>query len=200
MAAILPDIPYSRFEFELLRFVSNSRSHGGLLNIVEYGYPIWQAHITTGFLNYSDGAAFDAWFQSLRGGLKPVEVKSPHYCTPRAHIHNRGAETQAGTISAITDNNKVTIDSVHGGLTLSMGDFVSFEQAGKYAAARVVVASGSGLSRMIEIEPPLPSSINTGAHVYFDRIQLLMRPVWSSYEPWRRDKKTISFKMVETRQ
>jgi len=200
MAVTLPDVAYSRFEFELLRFVSHSRSHGGLMNIVEYGYPIWQAHVTTGYLNYSDGAAFDAWFQSLRGGLRPVQVKSPHYCTPRAHIHNRGAEAQAGTITGIADKNKVTIGSIHTGLSLSMGDFVSFEQNGKYALARVIAASGNGLSRVIEIEPPLPDSIGVGATVYFDRVQLLMRPDWSSYEPWRRDKRTISFKLMETRQ
>jgi len=200
MAATLPDVPYSRFEFELMRFVSNSRSHGGLMNIVEYGDPIWQAHVTTGFLSYSDGAAFDAWFQSLRGGLIPVLVKSPHYCTPRAHIHNRGAEAQAGTITAIVDKKKVTIGSIHAGLSLSIGDFVSFEQEGKYALVRVVTASGNGLSRMIEIEPPLPDSITTGATVYFDRAQLLMRPDWSSYEPWRRDNRTVSLKMTESRQ
>jgi len=80
----LPDVRYASSHLELLRFISSSRTYGGLMNVVEYGEPHWQLSLTTAPLNYSDGAMVDAWFQSLRGGLIPVLAKAPHYCTPRA--------------------------------------------------------------------------------------------------------------------
>jgi len=197
----LPILRYAQSHLELTRFISSSRTHGGLTNVVEYGDPVWQLSLTTAPLNYSDGAMVDAWFQSLRGGLIPVEVKAPHYCTPRAHIKNRGAETQTGlivNISSVTKS-RFQMGGLASGLILSVGDFVTISQEGRYHLGRVTKSFALGGAPIIEIEPPLAASFTAGAVVHFDRATLIMRPIWDAYAPWRHDNKTVSFKFVEVR-
>jgi len=197
----LPDVRYASSHLELLRFISSSRVASGLMNIVEYGEPHWQMSLTTAPLTYSDGAMVDAWFQSLRGGLIPVLAKAPHYCTPRAHIHNRGAEAISGIIVNISSVTRIRfqIGVFANGLALSVGDFVTIRQGERYHLGRVTKGFAVGGASVIEIEPPLPASFMAGADVYFDRAELVMRPLWDAYEPWQRDSKTVSFKFVEVR-
>jgi len=197
----LPDVRYASSHLELMRFISSSRTHGGLLNVVEYGEPHWQLSLTTAPLCYSDGQMVDAWFQSLRGGLIPVLAKAPHYCTPRALIHNRGAEVTSGlivNISSVT-RSRFQLGGIASGLALSAGDFVTIKQGERYHLGRVTKGFAVGGASVIEIEPPLPASFTAGADVYFDKAQLVMRPLWDAYEPWQRDSKTVSFKFVEVR-
>jgi len=196
----LPDVRYASSHLELIRFISSSRTHGGLMNVIEYGDPHWQLSLTTAPLTYSDGAMVDAWFQSLRGGIIPVLAKAPHYCTPRALIHNRGAEAQSGTIVNISSVTRIRfqIGAVASGFALSAGDFVTISQGERYHLGRVTKGFGVGAIPTVEIEPPLPSSFTAGATVYFDRATLVMRPLWDAYEPWSREGKTVSMKFMET--
>ena len=195
----LPDIKFTTANFELQRFVSTAKSGGQLINIIEYADPCWKFTAKTGFLRYSDGQMVNAWLDSFQGGLGAALIRHPHYCCPRAHIHNRGAETRHGKLAAINNGNELTVSTVNAGLVLSAGDYVSLQYDKYYALTRVVDATGDGTNRTIVIEPNLPGYIQTGATVLFDRAELLMRLDTTSVTQWSRDNEDVSFTFVESR-
>ncbi|EJF91687.1 hypothetical protein [Bartonella tamiae] len=194
----LPKIDYSFSHFEIQRYVSQSQSNSGLINIYEYSDPRWKVTLTTRPLRYSDGQMIDAWFQSLRGGVKPVLLSSPHYCQPRAHIGNNGAEKQNGTLIAIENKTKLTIGGSNSSLQLSAGDYVSFSYNTTHALGMVLDASRNNANIIVNIEPSLPDYIKTGATVYFDRAEILTRPIWEDYEKWTWENRSVTFSFMES--
>ena len=195
----LPDVQFTNANFELERFISSAKSGGQLTNVVEYADPAWKFTATTRTLRYSDGQMVNVWLDSLCGGLKPALIRSPHYCCPRAHIHNRGAEKRNGVLTAITNQNVLTVTTVQAALVLSAGDFVSLQDGQFYALARVVEAVADGTTRTIEIVPKLPGYIKIGAEVKFDRAELLMRMDVANVSKWTRDSTSVSFTFMESR-
>ncbi|WP_295964310.1 hypothetical protein [uncultured Bartonella sp.] len=195
----LPAIKFTTANFELQRFVSTAKSGGQLINIIEYADPCWKFTAKTSFLRYSDGQMMNAWLDSFRGGLGAALIRHPHYCCPRAHINNRGPETRPGKLTAIANGDELTVSTVHAGLVLSAGDYVSLQYDRYYALTRVVDATGGGTNRTIVIEPNLPGYIQTGATVLFDRAELLMRLDITNVTQWSRDNEDVSFTFVESR-
>ena len=195
----LPDIKFTNADFELQRFVSTAKSGGHLINIVEYADPCWKFTAKTCFLRYSDGQMVNAWLDSFQGGLGAALIRHPHYCCPRSHIHNRGAETRHGKLAAINNGNELTVATVNAGLILSAGDYMSLQYDKYYALTRVVDAWGDGTNRTIVAEPNLPAYIQTGATVLFDRAELLMRLDTTSVTQWSRDNENVSFTFLESR-
>lgn len=195
----LPAIKFTTANFELQRFVSTAKSGGQLINIIEYADPCWKFTAKTSFLRYSDGQMVNAWLDSFRGGLGAALIRHPHYCCPRAHINNRGPETRPGKLTAIANGDELTVSTVHAGLVLSAGDYVSLQYDRYYALTRVVDATGDGTNRTIVIEPNLPGYIQTGATVLFDRAELLMRLDITNVTQWSRDNEDVSFTFVESR-
>lgn len=195
--ATIPSLQYTFSSFEIQRYVSQSESNSGLINIYEYSDPRWKITLTTRPLVYSDGQMFDAWFQSLKGGIRPVLIRSPHYCQPRAHIGAKGPEKKAGTLVSVQNKTKASVSGTDLSLKLSPGDYVSFESNGFYALAMVIAASRSGANMIIDVEPPIPSYIANGATVYFDRAQILARPLWGEYQKWSWNSKTVTCKFME---
>lgn len=197
MTNTLPDVGYSDFKFDVRRSVSQSESGGRLTNIIEYAEPRWIMKAVTQGLRYSDAEAFKVWWQQFRGGLKAAVIRSPYYCRPRAHIHNPGPEQTPGMLSKI-DGQILTVINSLPGLKLSQGDYISFRQDNLYALVQVLSMTGSG-TKIITVEPALPSYINTGAVACFDRAELLMRPVWSSFSYSDRPLRSFTFSMLESR-
>lgn len=195
----LPAIKFTTANFELQRFVSTAKSGGQLINIIEYADPCWKFTAMTSFLRYSDGQMVNAWLDSFRGGLGAALIRHPHYCCPRAHINNRGPETRPGKLTAIANGDELTVSTVHAGLVLSAGDYVSLQYDRYYALTRVVDATGDGTNRTIVAEPNLPAYIQAGASVLFDRAELLMRLDITNVTQWSRDNEDVSFTFVESR-
>lgn len=196
---LLPPVEYLKGLPELQRFTSQSKSANRLTNVVEYADPLWGVTLSTRPLRPSDFRMVEAWWHSLREGLRAVDFRSPLYCTPRGNIDARGPETDPGILSAIASGNQCTVTSVAAGLALSAGDYVSFERGAERALGQIVDVSGSGTSRVIEIEPPLPSTITVNAVVRFDRAALIMRPVarsWSADDD--QDLRSATFQLIES--
>jgi len=102
-------------------------------------------------------------------------------------------------LTAIANGDELTVSTVHAGLVLSAGDYVSLQYDRYYALTRVVDATGDGTNRTIVIEPNLPGYIQTGATVLFDRAELLMRLDITNVTQWSRDNEDVSFTFVESR-
>lgn len=180
----IPPVGFVECDLRLEMFVSQSRSGGRLLNHVEYADPAWVTDMRTRPIPRLEFLAFEAWWDSLRGGLKSVLFRHPAYVCPLAHRDAPGPEAQAGLVQSLTSGNVVSVSGVNAGLILSPGDFVSFAFGALRALGRVTDATGDGTSaRTITIEPPPPSSVvQAGATVSFDRAELIMRPVAGSFE------------------
>lgn len=186
----------------LRRFTSGSQSGGRLTNVIEYADPLWMANLTTAPMLAEDMRAVEAWWDSLREGLRTVLFRSPNYAAPR---DNRAVPAPAltnGTVSTLTSGNVAVITGVAAGLVLGAGDYLSFAAGtGARALGRVVDSTGAGTSRTVEFEPPLPSTVGVGATVAFDRASLLMRPVRGSFERSKVQDVafTASFQLMESR-
>ncbi|SKA30993.1 hypothetical protein [Consotaella salsifontis] len=197
----IPDVPYVGADLELIESVSQSRSGERLTNIVEYADPVWRVTLTTKPLRPPLAASVEAWWRSLRGGLKTVLYRHPWYCTPIGNVSSRGPELDPGTVSSVASGNVVAIASVDAGLVLSPGDYVSFAAvSGVRHLGQVSDVSGTGTSRTVTIEPPAPVGLNlVGATARFDRAELLTRPIAGSHDvSGSSTLKTITFQLLES--
>lgn len=203
----LPDIQFTRFDLDLQEFVSQADSGGRLTNMIEYASPRWSLTCETRGLQERDAMSpnglmmvegVKAWWASLRGGLRSVLVRHPAYSCPLGNIGNPAPAQQAGTLAAVTNGNVLSITGLHAGLALGAGDYVSFKWKDYRALALIVEASGTGAVRTIEIEPYLPGYIEVGATVYFDRAELIMRPVIDSFQIGDRPLRQVSFQLQES--
>lgn len=194
-----PKIRYSEFLFEINRYVSQSESGNGLINNVEYADPRWIATVETQPLYEDDFYDMDAAFQTLKGGIRSTVIRHPGYKCPRKHKDNKAPSAKVGTISAIENMNRLSITGADTNLILSTGDFLNLQDKSFYALARITKIGSIGAARIVEVEPKLPRYIGVGASVYFDRAELLMRPIWDSYKIGTYPFRKISFQMVESR-
>jgi hypothetical protein len=196
----LPPTTWASFSLDLRRFVSQAQSGGRLTNVMEYADPLWTADFATKAMQHLKLRPVEAWWHSLRGGLRSVLYRHPSYSCPAAHIASRGPELDSGLVSTITAGNVLAVSSVAAGLILAPGDFVTVKQgAALYAVGQIVAVSGTGTARTIEVEPPLPMAFAAGAVVYFDRIEMIMRPVATSWQANPGTVRTASFQLIESR-
>lgn len=207
---ILPDTyEYTSFDFNLQRYVSQSESGNGLINNVEYADPRWSVDIETrGYVDNwqpnDDGLPsideIKALWVSWRSGIRSVLVRHPRYCCPRLNKNNPEVAKTVGRLTNIENGNIVTVTGANANLWLSPGDYISFRSGEFRALGQVISTSHNSNDERIEIEPKLPSYIQLGSDVYFDRIELIMRPMNSSFSvssgyPQR----TVKFQLMESR-
>lgn len=195
----LPAVSFAVADFVLSDPVRASASGARLINYTQVEDPIWQATLTTRPLRFSAYQEVEAWWLSLRSGLRTVLFRNPLVCYPRAHWDNHGPADDAGSLVAVTDGNVLSVNSVSPDLVLAAGDLVGLERTGRYYVGRVVEVSGAGVARSITVEPPPFDSVALpGAVVRFAKPALVMRPVPGSYQaPRNNGRYSISFQLQE---
>lgn len=197
----LLDVGYVTADFVFDDGVKASSSGSRLINYTQVADPSWRASLVTRPLLYSKFAELEAWWMSLRGGLRSVLFRHPHVCFPRDHGHNQDPANDAGNLVSVSAGNVLSVNGVDAGLSLAVGDRVGLENGGRYHVGRISEVSGAGVSRTLTIEPPPFAAVSaTGTIVRFARPALLMRPVpnsWSVQQSTGRY--TASFQLVEGR-
>ena len=206
----LPDtIEFTSFDFTLQRFVSQSESGSGLINNVEYADPRWTVDIETrgyadNWQKNDDGLPsmdeVKALWASWRGGVRSVLVRHPTYICPRLNKNTPENAQMVGRLANIENGNILTVTGANANLRLSLGDYASFQFNDFRALGQILSCEFNSTGHRIEIEPRLPAYIQVGANVYFDRIELIMRPINSSFSitsgyPQR----TAKFQLMESR-
>lgn len=216
----LPAVDFLTADVVLRDPVASAASGGGRMNYTQIGDPVWEASLVTAPLLYSQFAAVEAWWLSLREGLRRVLFQHPHVCYPFAHsgalsglslgvnplflagnsLMIDAGDTRAASLAAVTNGNQLTVNGVSAGLTLIAGDRIGLERSGRYYVGRVTEVSGSGTTRTIVVEPPPPETVSqAGAVVRFSNPNLLMRPIPASYSAPRNGRfYTVSFKLIES--
>lgn len=197
----LPDVGYVTADFVLDEGMRASASGGRLINYTQVADPAWRASLTSRPLLYSEYAELEAWWLSLRGGLRSVMFRHPHVCFPKNHGGNQVAANDAGNLVLVSGGNVLSVNGIDPGLSLSIGDRIGLENGSRRHIGRVTEVSGSGVSRSITIEPPPFAAVSAaGSVVRFARPGLVMRPVPGSWSAQRSGGRyTASFQLVEAR-
>ncbi|QRM45636.1 hypothetical protein F2982_11290 [Rhizobium sp. BG4] len=196
----LPDVGYVTADFLLDDPVKASPSGARLINYTQTEDPAWVASLVTRPLVYSQYAAVEAWWLSLREGLRTVMFRHPFVCYPAAHGDNQAPADDAGNLVSVADGNVLSINSVDAGLSLTAGDRIGLENAGKFYLGRVTEASGGGTIRTVTVEPPPFDGVaQANAVVRFTRPGLVMRPVPGSWQaPRSNGRYSVSFQLRES--
>ncbi|MEH6721056.1 MAG: hypothetical protein V7704_19425 [Aurantimonas endophytica] len=179
---LLPPTNWADINFRLERSISHSRSGNRLTNVVEYADPLWMVTLKTIPIRREDYTEIEAWWHSLRGGLRTIEFFHPALPSPRAHLKDMGPAQTVGTVAAVVNSGTVSATGLAASLIISRGDYVTFFN-GTHHVGQVTDTAGAGTTRTIEFEPAFPpGSVFAGAEVYFDRASLIMRPVAGSFQ------------------
>ncbi|WP_244480813.1 hypothetical protein [Mesorhizobium sp. Root157] len=172
----------------------------GMVNYTQFADPVWRIDFTTVPLRESEFPIIDAWWKSLRGGLKAALVTQNVTCRPLAHAATADAAPaqDTGVLDSITNGNVLAVSSVDAGLVLAPGDLIGLEKTGKRSLGRITEVSGTGTSRTITIEPPPRSYTDAGSAVRFEKPMLVMRPIPKSWNVTDGPLPVVSFSLVET--
>lgn len=170
--------------------VSQADSKSGLINNYEYADPKWILSLETrgyqdNFNHLDDGLPsideVKAFWASLRGGMRSLLIRHPNYICPRKNKDNPNAAKQTGYLEKVENGNILTVTGNDPQLKLSAGDYASFQYGDCRGLGLIISTWYNADSIGMEIEPHLARYIEIGATVYFDRIELLMRPVNNSF-------------------
>jgi hypothetical protein len=196
----LPDVGWQVADFLLSDAVKASESGARLINYTQVEDPTWVASLTSAPLLYSEYAAVEAWWMSLRGGLRTVLFRHPFVRYPAAHGQNQAPADDPGNLVSVTDGNVLAVNGVDAGLVLAVGDRVGLERAGRYYVGRISDVSGSGVSRSITVEPPPFDTVaQAGAVVRFAKPALVMRSTPGSFQAPRSGRfYNVSFQLKES--
>jgi hypothetical protein len=196
----IPDVAWTEIDLRLGRSVSQSRSGSRLTNVVEFADPVWVVTLQTKPLRRTEFMSVEAWWRSLREGLRTVRFRHPCWPGPKAHFRNLGPAQTIGEVASILSANTISATGLDAGLIIGAGDYVLFYN-GVYHLAQITDTAGSGTTRTIEFEPAFPpGSAFAGAQVRFDITELLMRPVAGSFQKsGSLSLRQVSFDLMETR-
>jgi len=197
----LPGIRFQHSRFKLNRTVASTLSGGGRFNHTQIGEPFWSISFSSVPLRESELAALEAWWNSLRDGLRSMPVTQNVTCRPFAHSSpsNAAPAQDTGTLSSVVGGNVLNIASVASGLILQTGDLLGLEVGAYRGLHRVVSATGAGTTRAVTVEPPPRSYVATaGALVRFENPELVMRPVPGSWNITEGARPQATFQMAES--
>ncbi|MNE28022.1 hypothetical protein D3C80_1214490 [compost metagenome] len=196
----IPAVDYVTADFVLRDGVKASPSGARLINYSQVTDPAWEASLVTRGLRYSEFAGVEAWWLSLREGLRRVLFRHPHVCYPKNHGNDHAPADDPGNLVSVASGNILTVNSVAAGLSLVVGDRIGLERAGRYHIGRATEVSGTGTTRTITIDPPPFSTVaQATAVVRFAKPALIMRTVPGSWEPRQiNGLYTASFRLVES--
>jgi len=196
----IPAVDYVTADFTLRDGVKASPSGARLINYSQVTDPAWEASLVTKGLRYSEFAAVEAWWLSLREGLRRVLFRHPHVCYPKNHGNDQVPADDPGNLVSVASGNILTVNSVAAGLSLVAGDRIGLERSGRYHIGRVTEVAGTGTTRTITIDPPPFSTVaQATAVVRFAKPALVMRPVPGSWEARQvNGLYTASFRLVES--
>ncbi len=198
----LPDeIGFRPARFVLEESVAASPSTG-LMNYTETTDAVWRIDFTSVPLTDAELAVLDAWWKSLRGGLRAALVTQNVTCRPLAHSkpENAAPAQDTGILDNIVNGNVLAVTGVSSALVLGVGDLLGLEKDGKRSLGRVTDVSGAGTIRTVTVEPPPRGYTDAGSLVRFERPMLVMRPVPKSWNVAGDFDPVASFSLVEVPQ
>lgn len=205
MAAELHSYELNESTFTFTEQVSLSRSAGGkAVASVEYGDPYLHARFVTLRLALAARHGWEAWKDSLRGGMKSFLAWDASRPQPLAYPAGvpeivAGTWNGQGTVSAIATH-LVTAAGAPQGFMMMPGDHIGIVQSGKHGLFRVTEEVTAGESSIaVPVDPAIPVNIFTAAatvHFHRPKAEFIILPsTWSN--PVNAEFSPISFEAVQ---
>lgn len=182
-AALSTGVRFVEANFVLTRRQAVGVLESGRDVTIDRGRPQWQASWKTPPLYPADLGAWRAWGDSLQGsartflGFDPAREYPAAYMPigPSVLLRAGGASVFDGTASLTqisTFRNELGLSGLPALFTLSLGDYVSVIQSGKYSLHRIseaARASALGVITGLYVEPELPNGFTAAATLNFYR-------------------------------
>jgi len=149
-------------------------TRGGLVQVANLRPALWRMSFSTVALDQTQAGVWQAWIDSLRGGLNRFKAWDTRQRFSLAHPDGWGNLTRAGggafdgtaTLSAgDAGASTIVVTDLPDSFIFLPGDYLSFAGAAAHALHRVVeavTADGAG-AVTLPIEPPLKPGFQTGA-------------------------------------
>lgn len=151
-------------------------------DVAEIAPPIWKGEYTIIVKGRAAIAEMAAWFTSLRGGLRtfkgiPVRAGLKLYRWPLMHPRGftglmlLGVQWNGlGKLSAIgAQRDTITINGIPNGVTLSIGDFVSFAIGSRQHLFKILEGGTSATNAVtVTVEPTVRPDAVTNGDVRFE--------------------------------
>lgn len=185
----------------IVNSVSVSRAGNRAISFVETNDDFWQVDIQTQGLLQSEKQILEAFIDSCKKGLVTVHFTPTHVCVLRAYWGdaNNAAVLNEGNLTAITDGQVISFDSVTTGLQILRGDLIGLS-IGEYnyiVRADADQTAIAGAITNLPVQPPIPEYITTGAAVKFKNPVINMRLLPNTYKPPNGERPSMSFSLVE---
>ena len=184
--------------------VSVSRTASGrAVSAVEHSDPYLGLKVQTPRLQISERHPWEAWKDSLRGGLKSFLAYDISRKEPLAYPNGvpqivAGTWDGTGTLSDL-DAHLITATGAPTGFKMTAGDHIGLVEGGKYGVFRVTEDATATTSIAVSVDPFIPSTVfTTAATVVFWRPKaefILLSSTWSN--PVNTDFAPISFEAVQ---
>lgn len=157
-------------------FQARNLTGGGSPDVIDLAPVVWEGSWTVDLVSREDLGTWEAWLQSLRGGLRSFKAVPPGRKWPLRYPRGFTGLTVSGSpwdgtgnLSAIGVNrDTVTINQCPNGFTLVPGDCFSLVHSSRSLLYRVTEgATGAAGTLTVSIEPTLRVGITTGAELFF---------------------------------
>lgn len=169
-------LPMANCEFDKLYSQATAPLRGGDPQVVNLGADLWKIAYTTVSFTHSGALQFQAWLDSLDGGLKLFKAWDPRLRYPQAYpVGFAGLKVGGDDFTGVCaiSNVAVTLDEITlsglpNGFKLTIGDMISLTWSGTQLLHRILAsATADGFGQAtIAIRPRLPISfVKTGVTV-----------------------------------
>jgi hypothetical protein len=206
----LPDTQLTQCTFSILDgTVTTPFDRGISFNITQISDPVWTASVATNIMTLERRQAWNAWKNTLRGGLVRVRMYDVARSFPRAYPDAESAEDVSsgwdGTcaVSAYGTGGSISLSGLPAGYVVTAGDRIGLEQSGRFGYYDVAyggggTANGSG-ALTVTVNPfPHTAYFTTSAVARLWRPYALFRMDWQSWSlPETLDETAASFQAYQ---
>jgi hypothetical protein len=195
-------------EFQPFYLQARAPTRGSLMQAADLGPQLWRGSFRTAELTASQADEWQAWLESLEGGIRTFKMWNPVKQYARAYPDGYGALSWDGigdVVSIAVGLDAITLDGVPAGLVLSAGDMLSYSASSKQRLHRIVeggTADGSGVVT-VGVRPLIGPSPAENAEVLFLKPWCLATVAPNSIRaPWSARRvggaATVSFEAYQT--
>lgn len=174
------DLPSTRFRpgsrLHLERQATMAPTRGGLVQVAELGAPLWRVRYETPPMGDLAGAAWEAWFDSLRAGARTFKAVHPFQRYARAYPNGYNGLTKYGggafdgtaVLDAVAGTlDTVTLSGLPATFVLTAGDLLSFVPTGTKQALHRVTEGATAVNGVltVAVEPTIRPGYTLSAAV-----------------------------------
>lgn len=174
----MPTDVFIKCLFQLTTVTTRTKVRGGSTFGTALTEPSWTVTIATRPLILREQGQWQAFFDSLRGGVKSALLYNPRRRYPVEYrtslftglVIAGGATPFVGlaNLQTIISTREIYVNQLPALFQFRAGDLISVEKDGRYSLHRIqqdVAASGGGVATSVLIEPQLPEFFLVGSVV-----------------------------------